>query len=144
MSRSIDRLENLVRVLRTVESVWIDMSNWCTCAVGRASRDQYFIDEGLTIAGPGGRPMVGIAEFFGITTEQSHATFLSSGYVGPAVFGASGKPTPADVIAKLQVLLMEKRAAESALEADAYRLRSHPVRVEDDTSSTRRELEPVS
>jgi hypothetical protein len=47
MSQSVDRLENLIRVLHAVAPDQLNMSNWCNCAVGHASRDQYFIDEGL-------------------------------------------------------------------------------------------------
>jgi hypothetical protein len=87
MSSSIDRLENLIRVLRGVAPGKLNMSNWRNCAVGRASRDQFFIDEGLSISGLGESPMAAVAEFFGISGDQSYKTFLTSGYVGPSVLG---------------------------------------------------------
>lgn len=112
MSSSIDRLENLIRVPRGVAPDELNMGGWCNCAVGHASRDQYFIDEGMTNPELDETPMASVANFFGLTRDQSHATFLSSGYAGEEFYGRL--PTPADVIAKLQVMLMEKRAQEPA------------------------------
>lgn len=105
MSNSIDRLGNLIRVLHGVDLDDFDMKNWCRCACGHAGRDQYFIDE---VFEPGS--IARAAEFFGITLHQSYELFTASSYI----LDTGKLPTPADVIAKLQVLLMEKRAQEPA------------------------------
>jgi hypothetical protein len=116
------------------------MSNWCNCAVGHASRDQYFIDEGLTISGLGESPMTAVAQFFGIESEQSYKLFLSSGYIGADVLGCLPPrlPAPADVIARLEVLLLEKRANEAAKEAGLSIINVQLA------TAIKRELEPVS
>jgi hypothetical protein len=146
MSQSIDRLENLIRVLRGVAPGGLDMSNWCNCAVGHASRDQYFIDEGLRNPDDEGvaAPIMGLAKFFGIDTDQAYSLFLASGYVSinsPVL----APPAAAAVIARLQVLLVEKLAAEAAMEPginDVLALMRLVPSV--DSQSTKRELEPVS
>jgi hypothetical protein len=72
MSQSIERIENLIRVLHGLAPGELDMSRWCGCAVGRASRDRYFVGEGLSIEGLGEAPMTAAAEFFGISGAQSY------------------------------------------------------------------------
>jgi hypothetical protein len=108
MTKSIERLENLVRVLRGVDPAEFDMTNWCDCAIGHAVCDEYFIQQKLPRYQIGVSVTSNIAEFFGIPVEQARRLFLPSGYIGDQ----GHMPTPDDVIARLQVLLIEQRANE--------------------------------
>jgi hypothetical protein len=111
MSKSIERLENLNRVMRHVDPTELDMSNWCGCAIGHARSDPYFVKHFNPEFGRclGTAPMSFLAEYFGIEREQVGELFLSSGYIGLGRAAA-----PSDVVAKLEVILMAKRANEPA------------------------------
>lgn len=114
MSQSIERLENLNRVMRHVDPAEnFDMANWCNCAIGHARRDQYFIDNFNSDFGEslGHSPMAFIADYFGLAINQAQALFLSSDY-----HSLGRSPTPSDVVAKLEVVLLAKRADEPVVE----------------------------
>jgi hypothetical protein len=82
---------------------------------GRArDGDRYFIYEGLSFPALGGTPLDTLSKFFGIERDQAQAMFTASGYSGGVWRLGGPNPTPADVIAKVQVILMEKRPNESS------------------------------
>jgi hypothetical protein len=118
MGNSIDRLSNLIRVLKNVPDDKFNIQCWwsdrtgCGCAIGHALHDKYFYKEGMRLDS---HMISNMAEFFGITLDQSQSLFLGSGYQkawADILSDSDCKATPHDVIAKLRVILIEKRAHE--------------------------------
>lgn len=113
MDIHIERLEQLNRVMRGVDPGSLRMASWCGCAIGQARHDQYFaehfnrdFEKNLSK-----HPMSFVADFFGIDHEQACQLFLSSGY-----HDLGREATPSDVVARIEVLLLAKRAAEPVVE----------------------------
>jgi hypothetical protein len=113
MNIHIERLTNLNRVMRHVEPDKLDMSNWVTCVVGQARSDPYFVNHFNIEFGKSlnGSPMTYLANYFGLESGQVQSLFLSSGYTG-----LGREPTPSDMIQKLEVILLQKRAAAPVVE----------------------------
>src|ERR1700719_3378379 len=108
MSESIERIENLIRVVSGVPDSRFDLRisydprSGCGCAIGHAMRDAYFVarrfyDPFITLA-----YMEGMADYFGISLERAKALFIYH----------AGYTTRRDVLAALRVLLLEKMAQE--------------------------------
>jgi hypothetical protein len=113
MDKSIERLEQLNRVLRHEERGNIQMGNWSSCAIGLARRDEYFVkdfnvgfEKSLTSS-----PLDFLNNYFSLNSEQSRSLFLASGY-----HDLGRQTTPSDVVSKIEVILMSKRAALPLIE----------------------------
>jgi hypothetical protein len=106
MSRYIERVENLIRVVSEIPDNKFDLSRWydptshCGCAIGHAIRDEYFKREKLD-------PYVitsyqEIGAFFDISEQRAIALFVTH----------VGYESRQDVLTALRVLLLEKMAQE--------------------------------
>lgn len=116
-SLHVERIENLNRVMRRVDPTALVMSNWANCVIGHAKRDEYFIknfnsefEKSLC-----NQPIFMLAEYFGIEREQAASLVLPSGY-----HDLDREPTPSDVVQKLEVILMAKRATAAVEEAREF------------------------
>lgn len=112
MSKTIERLENLIRVVSSVPEgkfdirYWYDRYHGCGCAIGHAIRDPYFIKEGLgNPIGANSYEMIG--DFFDIDSER--ASQLFSLHIDPRY------ETRQDVLSALRVLLLEKQVQSMRL-----------------------------
>jgi hypothetical protein len=114
MNKSIERLENLIRVVSSTPDdkfdlkCWFDRNSGCGCAIGHAMRDTYFFKEGLGIAMLGQYSMRELGCFFDI--PESRASQLFTLHVEPRY------ETRQDVLTALRVLLLEKMAQEMDLD----------------------------
>jgi hypothetical protein len=108
MSESIERIENMIRVVSEIADDRFDIKRWfdyrsgCGCAIGHAMQDAYFVARRFTP--PLGRRDVYefVADYFGISETRATQLF---------VIGI-GYETRLDVLAGLRVLLLEKIAQE--------------------------------
>jgi hypothetical protein len=96
-NQSIEHLENLIRVVSNVPDDKFDLSHCHHCAMGHASRDEYFVAHGFK---PGFPSMEEIRDFF--ATDMRRVSYL--------FFRRSGYESRHDVLAALRVLLLEKMA----------------------------------
>jgi hypothetical protein len=100
---SIKHLENLIRVVSHIPDGKFDLSHCHLCAIGHASRDEYFVAQGFKPGFPG---LEELRDFFDIDMRRiSYLFFKRPGYV-----------TRLDVLGALRVLLLEKMAQQSAEE----------------------------
>ena len=108
MSESIERVENLIRVVSAVRDDRFDICQWysqrtkCGCAIGHAMQDAYFVARRFY------SPFISlgywddIAAYFDIDVERAKALFVRH----------VGYETRRDVLTALRVLLLEKMAQE--------------------------------
>lgn len=105
---SIERIENLIRVVSQVPDAKFDIRRWydpashCGCAIGHALHDEYFLNQGFSPA-LGTNALPDIAKFFDISASRASAIFISQ---------QSIYETRQDMLMALRVLLLEKMAQE--------------------------------
>ena len=112
----VDRIDNALRVLRTVPDKDFAMNSWRDCALGHCSREAWFNDQGFGFTSrlasiPGFEGQSGYeagAKFFGIPLEVSQHLFV----IGDGITGPYKNLTPGRraVLAQLEVLRMKKLA----------------------------------
>ncbi len=109
---SIERIENLIRVVRNIPNDKFDINQRynldtkCGCAIGYATKDPYFIARGFNpFTGIGGEIL---CQFFNIDPNQAVKLFTFH----------PGYSTRQDVINALRILLLERMAHESLSEAN--------------------------
>jgi hypothetical protein len=104
-----ERLKHLINILREVSPEHFDLWSWdcgsAACAVGWACRDPQMQAEGLRMFNniPSYRffsAWPAVEEFFDLTGYQAEQLFLASRYM-------QVRPTPQDVIARIEKLLEE-------------------------------------
>jgi hypothetical protein len=112
MSKSVERVENLIRVVSTVPDDKFDIRRWysakdvCGCAIGHALQDSYFVSEGLTQALlTWSNAVLEVSKFFDIS--ESRAIDIFTLHVGGKKYEERYE-TRQDVLSALRVLLMEK------------------------------------
>jgi len=103
----VERVENLIRVVGSVRDEDFSLGRWCSCAIGHAVKDAYFIAIGfnpMRDCDPV-RVLIGdLGKFFDISEKRAVAIFIP---------GADGKyESRKDVLAALRVLLLEKMAQQ--------------------------------
>ena len=102
----IERVENLIRVVGSVRDEDFSLGRWCSCAIGHAVKDAYFIARGfnpMRDVESGRSLMIEIGQFFDISAVRAISLFVPQvGYVGARK----------DVLAALRVLLLEKMAQQ--------------------------------
>jgi hypothetical protein len=106
MSRSIEHLENLIRVVSHIPDDKFDLSRCHRCAIGHASQDEYFVARGFK---PDFPDMGEIRDFFDIDMRRVSYLF----------FRRPGYGSRMDVLTALRVLLLEKMAQGISHEVDA-------------------------
>jgi hypothetical protein len=100
---SIKHLENLIRVVNHIPDDQFNLSHCHQCAIGHASRDEYFIAAGFK---PGFPALEELRDFFDIDMRRISYLFFARCDYGSRM----------DVLAALRVLLLEKMAQQSAEE----------------------------
>jgi hypothetical protein len=107
-NESIERLENLIRVVSNVPDDKFDICRWynpvtgCGCAIGHAAQDAYFIARRFSLDYASQDIMKQIGAYFGISGRQARALFVNQ----------VGYGSRKDVLAALRVMLLEKMAQE--------------------------------
>ncbi len=107
-NQSIERIENLIRVVSAVPDDKFDICRWynpmtgCGCAIGHAAQDAYFIARRFSLDYSSQDVMAQIGAYFGISDRQARALFINQ-----VVYG-----TRKDVLAAVRVVLLEKMAQE--------------------------------
>ncbi len=124
MSKYIERVENLIRVVSNVLDDQFDLSHCRLCALGHAGRDAYFVAQGLQ---PDFPTIEKIQEFFDITKQRAILLF----------FWHVGHKSRQDVLRALRVLLLEKMAQEITPEIEVDK------QVVDSVASDVKEMELV-
>lgn len=105
MSKYVERVENLIRVVKSIRDDKFDLRHWynpathCGCAIGHALQDDYFIAQKFK---PSLVDWGDIAAFFDISMSRLRSIIVMQ----------IGNETRLEVLAKLRVLLMEKMAQE--------------------------------
>jgi hypothetical protein len=105
---SIERIENLIRVVSQIPDAQFDIRRWydpvshCGCAIGHALHDEYFLNQGFSPA-LGTNALPDIAKFFDISALRASAIFISQQTI---------YETRQDMLMALRVLLLEKMAQE--------------------------------
>lgn len=113
MSKYVERLQNLIRVVSGVPDERFDIRLWwnpmtqCGCAIGHAMQDQYFQTHGLgNTRGPDS--VHEVAEFLDINAARVIDIFICRPRYGART----------EVLSALRVLLMEKEADAFASNAE--------------------------
>jgi hypothetical protein len=113
-NQSIERLENLIRVVSNIPDSKFDICRWynpvtgCGCAIGHAAQDAYFIARRFALDYSSQDVMTQIGAYFGISDRQARSLFINQ----------VGYGSRKDVLAALRVILLEKMAQEFSVEVD--------------------------
>jgi hypothetical protein len=108
LSESIERLENLIRVVSNIPDAKFDICRWynpisgCGCAIGHAAQDAYFIARRFALDYSSPDIMKQVGAYFGISDRQARSLFINQ----------IGYGSRKDVLAAVRVILLEKMAQE--------------------------------
>ena len=108
-NQSIERLDNLIRVVSHIPDDKFDIKCWynpgtgCGCAIGHSLNDEYFISQKFK---PNVSDAHGIAQFFDIDIKQALSLFYPH---------TDRRQSRKEVLSSLRILLLEKMAQELEL-----------------------------
>jgi hypothetical protein len=117
MDTYVERIDNALRVLRTIKDEDFQINAWPRCTLGNCAKDAWFNEKGFgfnTHAGtiPSFGDVAGCAAgaaFFGISHEVSERLFIAGDPILGSAY-ASRNPARKEAIAHLEILRMKKLA----------------------------------
>ncbi len=117
MDTYVERIDNALRVLRSIKDEDYCISSWPHCTLGNCAKDAWFNSEGFGFSpNTGSIPYFDDStgceagsKFFGITYEVSNRLFVAGDPVLGSAY-ASRNPARKEAIAQFEVLRMKKLA----------------------------------
>lgn len=117
MDTYVERIDNALRVLRSIKDEDFQINAWPKCVLGHCAQDSWFNERGFEFLSPTGSipsfdhetGCVAGARFFGITFEVSQRLFVAADPILGSAY-TTRNPARKEAIAHLEVLKMKKLA----------------------------------